>query len=495
MLSRSPSDRPSSTDGRPSARYRAGQFAGLAVLCVAVTALGLAAARRTFSGELALLATGIGCVLVLGLIGVVALRRDAARLRASERWQRRLRGELRSQSAFLDALVTSLGAISSSLDGARVFESTTAQAQTLLDADVTVLMVPDADARRLRPAAARGVALGPMSGLAVELDDRSSVTAEAARSRTAAAADLGGTGDGDPLMAHVRPHAVLAAPLVVMGEVQAVLVAARVEAGDRFGPGDLTRAAVLADFAARAAENALLFQRVEALLAQARIREAERAELSRRVVSAEQDERRKLSLELHDGPLQTLSGVGMMLDAAYEDISAAGVGDPALDVLDIARDRQRGVIRSLRELCFALEPWVLRDEGFVTAVKALADEFERNHAVRLDLDVDAAAALSGDDQVCLYQIVREAVTNAVKHARPQRIEVSVTGTEGGGLELRVHDDGAGFTDGPDDGLPHHGMASMRERAAVLSAQLRVDSVPGEGTTVRVTMPRKVADVA
>jgi two-component system sensor histidine kinase UhpB len=164
-------------------------------------------------------------------------------------------------------------------------------------------------------------------------------------------------------------------------------------------------------------------------------------------------------------------------------------------VLSIARDRQRGVIRSLRELCFALEPWVLRDEGFVTAVNALADEFERNHAVRLALDVDAAAVLSGDDQVCLYQIVREAVTNAVKHARPRTIDVSVTGTEGGGLELRVHDDGAGFTEGPDDGLPHHGMASMRERAAVLSAQLRIDSVPGEGTTVRVTMPRRVADVA
>ena len=142
---------------------------------------------------------------------------------------------------------------------------------------------------------------------------------------------------------------------------------------------------MFADFAAQAAENALLFERVEALLAQARIRETERAELSRRVVSAEQDERRKLSLYLHDGPLQTLSGVGMMLDAAYEDIWPPARATRRWTCCDTARERQRGVIRSLRELCFALEPWVLRDQGFVTAVKALADEFERGHAVPIVL--------------------------------------------------------------------------------------------------------------
>ena len=109
--------------------------------------------------------------------------------------------------------------------------------------------------------------------------------------------------------------------------------------------------------------------------------------------------------------------------------------------------------------------------------------------------MEAAAALEPDDQVSLYQIVREAVTNAVKHARPRRIEVTVTGSPEQGFRVVVQDDGAGFTSGPDDGLPHHGMASMRERAAMLSADLRVESVPGAGTTVRVSVPGRTVDVA
>jgi two-component system NarL family sensor kinase len=222
------------------------------------------------------------------------------------------------------------------------------------------------------------------------------------------------------------------------------------------------------------------------------MREAERAELSRRVVSAEQDERRKLSLFLHDGPLQSMSGIAMMLDAVHED-TASGELDGALRILDAARDRQRTVIRSIRELSFALEPWVLRDQGFVTAVTALADEVRRNHRVEIDLDVDAAAAMTPDDQVFLYQIVREAVQNSVKHAAAVTIAVGVTGSPAQGFHVTVRDDGTGFAGPADDDLPHHGMASMRERARILGGRLQVESVPGGGTTIALTVPAGTVD--
>jgi signal transduction histidine kinase len=464
----------------------------VAAAAFAATALGLVAVEPWLDGAAAAVAVGAAVIVLLGGFAVHALRHDAARLRASEQWQRRLRGELRSQSAFLDRLVASLGAIAGSLEIDRVLERTAEQAQALLDAPVSVVLVADPTGRTLRPAAARGVALGPMAGLTVTADAAGSLIAEAARSGTPTSGAV--AEDGDPVVAHLRPAALLAAPLQALGETYAVLVLARLADGETFAPDDVTRAALFADFAARAAENALLFERVQALLAQAQQREVERGELSRRVVSAEQDERRKLSLYLHDGPLQSLSGVAMMLDAAYEDIGTGAVGD-AQTVLETARERQRGVVRSLRELCFALEPWVLRDQGFVSAVSALAGEFERGHRVRIELDVDDADRLPPDDQVCLYQIVREAVTNAVKHARPEHIDVVVTGAPEQGFRAVVRDDGAGFTSGPDDGLPHHGMASMRERAALLSGDLRVESVPGAGTTVSVTLPARVADVA
>jgi signal transduction histidine kinase len=182
-----------------------------------------------------------------------------------------------------------------------------------------------------------------------------------------------------------------------------------------------------------------------------------------------------------------MSGIAMMLDAVAED-AATGRLESALSVLETARERQRSVVRSMRELSFALEPWVLRDRGFVAAVGALADELQRSHHVAIELDVEPAAALPADDQVFLYQIVREAAQNAVKHASPTTITVSVTGGPESGYDVRVRDDGTGFAGGPEDDLPHHGLASMRERAQILGAKLRVESVPGAGTAVELHVP-------
>lgn len=393
-----------------------------------------------------------------------------------------LRRELIAQGRFLDGLVQSLGTVSSGLDAALVLERTAEEAQRLFDVDATVVLVPAAGERTLRAAASAGLALGPLGDAGVALDSPSLLAAAAAA--LAPVTGSPGQAPGDELCARLRPLSVLAAPLVVAGRLHALLVLLDLGSGRQFGPSDMSQATLFADFAARAAENGTLFERVEALLGQARIRETERAELSRRLVSAEQEERRRLSMFLHDGPVQTLSGVNMMLDAACEELDA-GNSEAALRVLGAARDRQRAVIRSMRELSFALEPWTLRDQGFETALRAIADRFQQDHDVAVELDVADADALSGDDQVLLFQIVREAMTNALKHARPTTIEVSVHGSPATGMEARVADDGTGVMAKPDDGLPHHGLASMHERAAILNGRLDIDAVPGEGTTVRV----------
>jgi signal transduction histidine kinase len=471
------------------------QVGGLALASVVVTAVAFALAASVFADPVALLVAGVAAIALVGAAAAHAVRRDAGRLAESEEWQRRLRAELMAQAAFLDAVVGSLAAMTSTRDAESVLAATTEQAHRLLRPDATVMLVPSADGRGLRPAVARGIALGPIAGVVVDPASQGSLLAEAAASRTPAAGVVTAGGD-DALCRHLRPQAALAVPLVVLDELHALLVMFRLQGDAGFGPAEVSQAVLLADFGASAAANAQLFQRVESLLAQARMREAERAELSRRILSAEQDERRKLSLFLHDGPLQAMSGIAMMLDAVAEDASE-GATDAALRVLETARERQRTVIRSLRELSFALEPWVLRDQGFVVALRALADEMERGHAVSVELDVEAAAELPADDQVFLYQIVREAVQNAVKHAAPRSVSVKVSGDPAAGYELLVHDDGTGFAvTAPEDGLPHHGMTAMRERAQILGGRLRIDSIPGAGTSVRLTLPaHDHADVA
>ena len=146
-----------------------------------------------------------------------------------------------------------------------------------------------------------------------------------------------------------------------------------------FDRDDVVRATVLADFAAREHENA-------ELLDDARVREAERSRLSDQLITAEQDERRRLANELHDGAVQSLSGVALLLDAGLNSIEE-GRGEEAQQIIRRALERHRATIGELRNLSFSLEPVVLRDQGFAPAVRALTDQIELAHNVRIEIDV------------------------------------------------------------------------------------------------------------
>src|SRR3989440_7055458 len=178
-----------------------------------------------------------------------------------------------------------------------------------------------------------------------------------------------------------------------------------------FDRDDLVRATVLADFAAREHENAQLLE-------DARVRELERSRLSDQLLTAEQDERRRLANELHDGAVQSLSGVALLLDAGLNSISE-GRGEEAQEIIGRALERHRATIGQLRNLSFNLEPVVLRDQGFGPAVRALTDQIALTHNVRVDLDVEVADRLAEETQAALYQIIREGIDQAGRRGPPQ----------------------------------------------------------------------------
>jgi two-component system sensor histidine kinase UhpB len=240
-----------------------------------------------------------------------------------------------------------------------------------------------------------------------------------------------------------------------------------------FKRGDFVRATVLADLAARTSENARL-------RAEAETREVERARLSDQLISAEQDERRRLADELHDGAVQSMSGIALMLDAAVDSIQQGRL-DEATGVLQAALGRHRETIRSLRDLSFNLEPVVLRDQGFAPAVKALAQTLGLEHEVQIEVDVDAGEALSAQARAALYQIIREAIVQAIRRGPPRRIEVRVLGTREGGFEAVVADDAPGER-------RRASFDVIAERARTLSGRLTVEQGSDGGTTVRVALP-------
>jgi signal transduction histidine kinase len=209
--------------------------------------------------------------------------------------------------------------------------------------------------------------------------------------------------------------------------------------------------------------------------------EAERARLSDQLITAEQEERRRLALFLHDVPVQAMSGIALMLDGVVDAIDR-GADEDAKRVLTMALERQRETIRELRDLSFALEPVVLRDQGFGPAVQALADQVARSHRVQFDVDVAEGEALAERAQVALYQIIREAVDQAVRRGPPTRVSVRVAADSGGGVETVIVDDSPGER-------RRRTFDPIDERARTLQGRVVVETSPdGAGTAVRVTLP-------
>jgi signal transduction histidine kinase len=240
-----------------------------------------------------------------------------------------------------------------------------------------------------------------------------------------------------------------------------------------FNRDDVVRATVLADFAAREHENA-------ALLDDARVREADRSRLSDQIITAEQDERRRLANELHDGAVQSLSGVALLLDAGLNSIEE-GRGDEAQQIIRRALERHRATIGQLRNLSFNLEPVVLRDQGFAPAVRALTDQIELAHNVRVEVDVEAAEQLAAKTQAAMYQIIREALDQAVDRGPPQTLSVTMRETADGGVETAIADDAPGER-------RRRSLEELEERARTLNGVLTVDQGEEAGTTIRVVLP-------
>jgi signal transduction histidine kinase len=209
-------------------------------------------------------------------------------------------------------------------------------------------------------------------------------------------------------------------------------------------------------------------------------RDDERERLVERIITAEQDERRRLALFLHDGPVQNLSGIALMLDAAVQAIDA-GRPEAARAIMASALEKHRETIRSLRDLSFNIEPVVLRDQGFAAAVEELANQLGLEHQVQIEVDVASASKLGEKERVGLYQIVRESLSQAVRRGPPSKISVTISETPGGQIETVVADNGTGER-------RTAALEAIGERASTLNGRFSVEQGADGGTAIRVVLP-------
>lgn len=213
-------------------------------------------------------------------------------------------------------------------------------------------------------------------------------------------------------------------------------------------------------------------------------RDTERGRLSARLITAEQDERRRLSVALHDGPLGSLAGIVLMQDAALASLRA-GEAEEATRLLEGSIQRARETVQALRDLSFAMEPVVLRDQSFEAAVSALGDQLARDGRIAVGLEVGDGDLLEPKAQAALYQTIREALDQALRR-RPARIDVAVTRLVDGSYRVLVADDGV-------EERRRDSTEAIEERARLLGGRVRIDT-SDDGTEMSIVIPAYVAAV-
>lgn len=205
-------------------------------------------------------------------------------------------------------------------------------------------------------------------------------------------------------------------------------------------------------------------------------------------VLAVQDERDRISRDLHDGVIQSLFSIGMSLESVRPLVRQQP--ERTEQRLDAAVDQIDLTIKEIRTTIFTLQPGQSSEVTLERGLIELAREYELNESFTPSVQIGAPLDLLVPVELVpdVLHVVREAFSNAARHAGAENVHLGVHVTDDQ-LVLDVRDSGNGFD--PDAITPGHGLANMAERAAILGASLTLDSTPGAGTTVRLRVPLHV----
>ncbi len=214
-----------------------------------------------------------------------------------------------------------------------------------------------------------------------------------------------------------------------------------------------------------------------------REREILRRQLLDKVITTQEDERRRIARELHDSTSQSLTslivGLRMMETQCAQCVSLT----KATDLRQVASR----TLDEVHDLSMRLRPGVLDDLGLAAALERLASEWQSRHKISLDIVIQLSERLPGEVETALYRIVQEALTNIARHAQAKFASILIE-KHGDMVRTIVEDDGMGFDVSTNYGEKHLGLLGMRERAELLNGTLTVESTPEHGTSLFIEIP-------
>ena len=231
-------------------------------------------------------------------------------------------------------------------------------------------------------------------------------------------------------------------------------------------------------------EIAALRAQYQDLLDRLQRNEREFRRLGRAVWRVQEDERRRLARELHDGVGQNLTALKHRLAAISQSLE---LDDPRRPDLESAIALCGETLEDTRHLSRLLRPPILDDLGLEAAVRSLARSLAQASGLDIGVDIPSLPPLDSDLQTLVFRVAQEALSNAVRHAQARSVLVRIVAS-GGLLQLQVADDGLGCD--PESALASggSGLGGMRERLRLYEGRLELRSAPGEGTRVRAVVP-------
>jgi signal transduction histidine kinase len=215
-----------------------------------------------------------------------------------------------------------------------------------------------------------------------------------------------------------------------------------------------------------------------------REREMRIVELSGHLLKAQEEERKRISRELHDETGQALMVIRLYLGMLENTVSARAAKTKIQETLDVV-DR---TIEGIRRIIGRLSPLVLQELGMIAAIRKEAKDLAKSTGVKARVVVaDEVGRLAPEIETALYRVVQEALHNVAKHAQAKVVNIQMTRDESS-VRLQVEDDGVGITTIVNPQRPTFGLAGMRERISTLRGTLRVTSRKGQGTKLVVIVP-------
>lgn len=229
---------------------------------------------------------------------------------------------------------------------------------------------------------------------------------------------------------------------------------------------------------------------LEQLYRDLQAKEQHRAQLMTQLLSAQEQERKRIARDIHDGPLQELGVLLLSLERCKRQIEA-GVVDEGVAGLGRLRTDVQSAVAMLRALISDLRPPVLDTSGLLGALDYLAGRVGRETPIVVDVSSRIGSRLNPGLEVVIFRLVQEALSNIRKHAQAEHAWIRLE-RRGAALHLEVRDDGQGFAvqAGMQRALAtgHIGLASMRERVEAVGGTLEIESTTRQGTVLHFTLP-------